>query len=59
MAATADRAAAVRAALRTLVARNELALSPAVRLAASDIELNKAQLDEAADACWRAISRPG
>jgi TetR/AcrR family transcriptional regulator, multidrug resistance operon repressor len=37
----------------------ELALSPAIRLAASDIELNKAQLDEVADACWRAISRPG
>jgi TetR/AcrR family transcriptional regulator, multidrug resistance operon repressor len=37
----------------------ELALSPAVRLAASDIELNVAQLDEVADACWRAISRPG
>ena len=37
----------------------ELALSPAVRLAASDIELNEAQLNEAADACWRAISLPG
>ena len=37
----------------------ELALSPAVRLAASDIELNGAQLHEVADACWRAISQPG
>jgi TetR/AcrR family transcriptional regulator, multidrug resistance operon repressor len=37
----------------------ELALSPAVRLAASHIELTKTQLDEVADACWRAISRPG
>jgi TetR/AcrR family transcriptional regulator, multidrug resistance operon repressor len=37
----------------------ELALSPAVRLAASGIELNRAQLDEVADACWRAISQPG
>ena len=37
----------------------ELTLSPAVRLAASDIELNEAQLDEVAGACWRAISQPG
>jgi TetR/AcrR family transcriptional regulator, multidrug resistance operon repressor len=37
----------------------ELALSPAVRLAASGVELDEAQLDEVADACWRAISRPG
>jgi hypothetical protein len=36
----------------------ELALSPAVRLAASGIELNEAQLGEVADACWRAVSRP-
>lgn len=37
----------------------ELSLSPAVRLAASGIELTQAQLDEIADGCWRAISRPG
>ncbi|MEU6540219.1 TetR/AcrR family transcriptional regulator [Streptomyces sp. NPDC047000] len=36
----------------------ELSLSPAVRLAAGGIELTQAQLDEIADACWRAISRP-
>ena len=33
-------------------------LSPAVRLAASGIELTQAQLEEIADACWRAVSRP-
>jgi len=37
----------------------ELSLSPAVRLAAGGIELTQAQLDETADACWRAITRPG
>ncbi len=37
----------------------ELALSPAVRLASGEIELNQAQLDEVANACWRAVSRPG
>ncbi|MHB9863525.1 TetR/AcrR family transcriptional regulator [Streptomyces sp. YIM S03343] len=36
----------------------ELSLSPAVRLAAGGMELTQAQLDEIADACWRAISRP-
>jgi hypothetical protein len=36
----------------------ELALSPAVRLAAAGIQLTQAQLDEIADACWRAVSRP-
>lgn len=36
----------------------ELSLSPAVRLAAGGTELTQAQLDEIADACWRAISRP-
>jgi len=36
----------------------ELALSPAVRLAAAGIELTQAQLDEIAGACWRAVSRP-
>ena len=36
----------------------ELSLSPAVRLAAGGIELSQAQLDEIADACWRAVSRP-
>jgi AcrR family transcriptional regulator len=36
----------------------ELGLSPAVRLAASGTELTGEQLDEIADACWRAISRP-
>jgi hypothetical protein len=35
-----------------------LGLNPAVRLAASGIELTDKQLDEIADACWRAISRP-
>lgn len=37
----------------------ELSLSPAVRLAAGGIELTQVQLDETADACWRAITRPG
>jgi AcrR family transcriptional regulator len=36
----------------------ELGLNPAVRLAASGIELTDEQLDEIADACWRAISQP-
>ena len=36
----------------------ELALSPAVRLAAATTELDDAQLDDIADACWRAIIRP-
>jgi AcrR family transcriptional regulator len=36
----------------------ELALSPAVRLAATGTDLTQEQLDEIADACWRAISRP-
>jgi AcrR family transcriptional regulator len=36
----------------------ELGLSPAVRLAAAGAELTDEQLDEIADACWRAISRP-
>jgi len=37
----------------------ELALSPAVRLAAAGVALTPAQLDEIADGCWRAVSRPG
>jgi AcrR family transcriptional regulator len=37
----------------------ELSFSPAVRLAAGDADLAPAQLDEIADACWRAVSRPG
>jgi AcrR family transcriptional regulator len=37
----------------------ELGLAPAVRLAASGAELRRAELEAAADACWRAISRPG
>ncbi len=36
----------------------ELALSPAVRLAASAMELDDAQLDDIADACWRAVIQP-
>lgn len=36
----------------------ELSFSPAVRLAAGGIELTRAQLDEVARACWRAVSRP-
>lgn len=36
----------------------ELAFSPAVRLAAGGVDLTQAQLDEIADACWRAVSRP-
>ena len=36
----------------------ELSLGPAVRLAAGGVELTDAQLDEIADACWRAVSRP-
>jgi AcrR family transcriptional regulator len=35
----------------------ELGLSPAVRLAAGGTDLTAEQLDEVADACWRAISR--
>ena len=34
----------------------ELGLSPAVRLAAGETELTEEQLDEIADACWRAIT---
>jgi len=36
----------------------ELGLSPAVRLAAGGTELTEQQLDEIAEACWRAISQP-
>jgi AcrR family transcriptional regulator len=36
----------------------ELGLSPAVRLAAGGTELTEEQLDEIANACWRAISQP-
>jgi len=36
----------------------ELGLSPAVRLAAAGTELTGQQLDDIADACWRAITRP-
>jgi hypothetical protein len=36
----------------------ELGLSPAVRLAADGTPLTDEQLDEIADACWRAISLP-
>jgi AcrR family transcriptional regulator len=36
----------------------ELGLSPAVRLAAGATELTAHQLEQIADACWRAISRP-
>lgn len=36
----------------------ELGLSPAVRLAAGEIELTQEQLSQIADACWRAISQP-
>jgi AcrR family transcriptional regulator len=37
----------------------ELGLAPPVRLAANGTELTGADLETAADACWRAISRPG
>jgi len=36
----------------------ELGLAPAVRLAAVGTELGDAELDQAAAACWRAISKP-
>ncbi len=36
----------------------ELALGPAVRLAAGDLDLTEAQLEQTAEACWRAVSRP-
>ncbi len=36
----------------------ELALSPAVRLAAATMEFDDAQLDDIADACWRAVIQP-
>ncbi|MFE3001175.1 TetR/AcrR family transcriptional regulator [Nocardia sp. NPDC059246] len=36
----------------------ELGFGPAIRLAASGIELTEAQLDDIARACWRAITRP-
>jgi hypothetical protein len=35
----------------------ELGLGPAVRLAASGIELGDEQLDAVAEACWRAVTR--
>jgi AcrR family transcriptional regulator len=37
----------------------ELGLAPPVRLAAHGTELIAADLEATADACWRAISRPG
>ncbi|MEX2252735.1 MAG: TetR/AcrR family transcriptional regulator [Thermoleophilaceae bacterium] len=36
----------------------ELGLGPAVRLAAGGADLDEDELEEIADACWRAISRP-
>ncbi len=36
----------------------ELGLGPAMRLAAGGMELTEEQLDEIAEACWRAVSRP-
>ncbi|WP_028803715.1 TetR/AcrR family transcriptional regulator [Streptomyces sp. 142MFCol3.1] len=36
----------------------ELALSPAVRLAAGRVELSSDELSVVADGCWRAISKP-
>lgn len=36
----------------------ELGLAPAVRLAATEVDLSAHQLDEVAAACWRAVSRP-
>jgi hypothetical protein len=36
----------------------ELGLSPALRLAAAGTELTDQQLDDIADACCRAITRP-
>jgi AcrR family transcriptional regulator len=36
----------------------ELGLSPALRLAAGEAELTDQQLNQVADACWRAISQP-
>jgi hypothetical protein len=33
-------------------------LSPAVRLAAAGTELTDQQLNDIADGCWRAITRP-
>ena len=35
----------------------ELGLAPAVRLAASGIELSDEELEAVADACWRAVTR--
>jgi hypothetical protein len=37
----------------------ELSLGPAVRLAAGGAALDDDELIAVADACWRAISRPG
>lgn len=37
----------------------DLGLAPAVRLAAGDLDLDVVALDRVADACWRAITRPG
>jgi len=37
----------------------DLGLAPAVRLAASDVDLDAAALDRVADACWRAITVSG
>ncbi len=36
----------------------DLGLAPAVRLAASAVDLAPAALDRVADACWRAVTRP-
>jgi AcrR family transcriptional regulator len=37
----------------------ELGLAPSIRLAANGMQLRDAELEAIADACWRAISRPG
>jgi hypothetical protein len=36
----------------------ELGMAPAVRLAAGEVGLTDAQLEEVAGACWRAVTHP-
>jgi AcrR family transcriptional regulator len=54
----ADRALIARLVPLPLEVIYELGLAPPVRLAANGAKLTGAELEAAADACWRAISRP-
>jgi hypothetical protein len=59
MAAAATPDLAERLVALPLEVLYDLGLAPAVRIVASEIELDGPGLDRLADACWRAITEPG